>query len=215
VLQLPLPVPKCADQPRNTAAFISISSVAAKLSTAYTTDPGWSSFVAAASSFESEYSRTQTHLPPGTAFLSSAASVVLTASDQSAAISSIAVSHVQAADEDSISAFVQFVSTQTYLEEGAGNSLHSDLTVFTALLDSATATTRSSGASQTTPSVAPRTVVTSSTAVVTRTQAVTPAAATTGLSTTAKAGAAVALVPGMSGAFAGAFVGFIALVGLL
>jgi len=171
--------------------------------------------VAAESSFVSEYSRTQTHMPPDAAFTSSAVSVALTASDRSAAISSIVASHMQVANEDSISVFVQFVSTQTYLEEGAGNSLHSDLTVLTALVATATG---SGGARQTTGSgslsAAPRTVVSSSTAVVTKTLGDTPGATTKSVSTTATAGAA-AVVPGMSGALAGAFVGFIALVGLL
>ena len=173
------------------------------------------------SSVESEYSRTQTHMGPE--FTSSAISVALTASDRSAAISSIVVSQALVAEEDFLSVYVEFVSTQTYLEEGAGNSLHSDLTVLTALLDVATATAGSGGVSQTTPSAAgsgsssaaPRIVVLSSTAVVTKTQGVAPGAATTGLPTTATAGAAVAVVPDMSGALVGAFVGFFALVGLL
>jgi len=216
---------------RRSTDTAALSSVISRISTAYTDDPNWSSFSAARSSFREEYYSTQTFFADGPEFTSSAISVAATADNPSAAISSIISQSLVAVDEY-VSLYIDFVSTQTYLEEDARSGLHSDLQVFTSLFDDATGTdgnnapsttaTRSGSGSASASSsrtATPRTQTSVSTEVVVRTRpfATTPAATSIPTGATAAATAAtggVAGAPAVNGVVAGAFAGFVAVVGL-
>ena len=213
---------------RRSADTAALSSVISRMSTAYTDDPNWSSFAAARESQYDEYFSTQTYFADGPEFTSSALSVASTADDPSAAISSIISQSIAAVDEY-VSLYIEFVSTQTYLEEDARSGLQSDLQVFTSLVDDATntdgdnapgSTTSTTSATISSRMATPRTQTSVSTEVVvkTRSSATTPAATSLPAGATASATAAtggVAGAPAVNGVVAGAFAGLVAVVGLL
>ncbi|KAI5850848.1 hypothetical protein BZA05DRAFT_398920 [Tricharina praecox] len=199
-----------------------ITSLVSKISTAYTNDPGWSSFSSARTSFRAEYYSTQTYYEDGPEFAPSVLSVISTATNSAEVYSSIKSASSAAVDEY-LSIYVDFVSTQSYLQGSARTGLHSDLVVLTEIFAAATntgggsgegeasqtATASGSGSANTTPT--PRVIVSVSTAIVTSTRASPTPAAT---STPTPTGAAAAAVGG-SGVLVGAVAGLVALVGLL
>jgi hypothetical protein len=146
--------------------------------------------------------------------------VARTADDPTAAISSIVMQSV-AADDEYLSLYVDFVSTQTYLEEDNRSGLHSDLQVLTSLWDGVPSSTTaapsrsgSASAGGSSLTATPRTQTSVSTAVVVKTRSIATAPTSTGTSAAAATGG-VAGAPAVNGVVAGAFAGFVAVVGLL
>lgn len=197
---------------RRSTDTAALSSAISRISTAYTDDPNWGSFTAARSSFREEYYSTQTFFVNGPEFTPSLVSVVRTADDPTAAASSIFSQSLVAADEF-VSLYVDFVSTQTYLEEDARSGLHSDLQAFTSLWEGTTTApsgSTSASASGSSRTATPRTQTSVSTAVVVMTR---PTSTSTG--TTAATTGGVAGAPAANGVVAGALAGFFAVVRLL
>ncbi|KAA8913039.1 hypothetical protein FN846DRAFT_931573 [Sphaerosporella brunnea] len=209
----------------NPSLVSEISSIDEKIQTAYTTDPGWSSFTRAMTSWESEFLSTNT-ITDG---LTSLLPLLSTATDRQAVISSISVSVSRELAREHDSGFVQFVSTQTILGSGAGSSLHSDLTRLVSLVSEATATatatasgrsrsgtsapTSTTGASTSTTRTSTATSrITVSTGSTSTTTSTSPTAATPA-PTTSRSGSDAG--PGINGVFGFVVAGVVAVAALL
>jgi hypothetical protein len=205
----------------NPTLLSEISSIDQRIQTAYTTDPGWSSFTAAATSWESEFLATNT-ITDG---LTSLLPLLSTASDPTAVFASISSSVVAEIVSEHNSGFVDFVSTQTYLGDAAGNSLHSDVTKLVSLVAEATAAAEQTATggffSSATGSTATTGVLSS---IVTSTTSSTRTSTTsTGTSTSTSPASAATTTsssgsnsgPGISGVFAFAVAGVVAVVAML